>query len=261
MLTSTNCLTPMPHRNRPGRVLAASVLLVAIACSGGSLAAVTLDMRDSDSASAKISLKDPTRVRVNGARITDVRGSVIRTKDNPGGVLVASLDEDKGDLYLQPVHPRGVPPATSIFVSTERATYTLLLVPMDIPADTIVIRDRGSAASLSSPSSKRLPNHERELIALLKSVADQRAPTSMVANDVNQPVALWREAHFVLLRRYEGHPRWTVEAFALTNVSGAPMVLDEREFLTDGVAAVGLEQIILAPGETVPVSIVREAAR
>jgi conjugal transfer pilus assembly protein TraK len=251
----------MPHSNRPGRVLAASALVVAVAWSGLSLAAVTLDMRDSDSASAKISLKDPTRVRVNGARITDVRGSVIRTKDNPGGVLVAALDEDKGDLYLQPVQPRGMPPATSIFVSTERATYTLLLVPMDIPADTIVIRDRGSVASLSSPSSKRLPNHERELIALLKSVADQRAPASMVTNEVNQPVALWREAHFVLLRRYEGHPRWIVEAFELTNVSGAPMVLDEREFLTEGVAAVGLEQIILAPGEIVPVSIVREVMR
>jgi conjugal transfer pilus assembly protein TraK len=161
---------------------------------------------------------------------------------------------------LQPVHPRGVPPATSIFVSTERATYTLLLVPLDIPADTIIIRDRGSAASwLSSP--KRLPTHERELITLLKSVADPRAPTRLVASELNQPVALWREARFVLLRRYEGHPRWTVEAFELTNVSGLPMVLDEREFLTDGVAAVGLEQIILAPGETVPVRIVRESTQ
>lgn len=258
MRTSTNCLIPMPRSDRPRLLLAATALVVAIAWSGVAFAVVTLDMRDSDSASAKISLKDPTRVRVNDARITDVRGSVIRTKDNPGGVLVAALDEDKGDLYLQPVHPRGVPPATSIFVSTERATYTLLLVPLDIPADTIVIRDRGSAATLSP---KRLPTHERELITLLKSVADSRAPFHLVASELNQPVALWREARFVLLRRYEGHPRWTVEAFELTNVSGLPMVLDEREFLTDGVAAVGLEQIILAPGETVPVRIVRESTQ
>ncbi len=219
-------------------------------------AAVVLDVRDGGSMTAKISLKDPTRIRVDGARITDVLGSSIRTEKNPSGTLTVSTDETKGEVYIQPTGTK-MPPATSIFVSTETATYTLVLVPLDIPADSLIIRDRGIA--FAPMLGKRLPNHEKELINLLKSVAADQVPPGLQVTEINKPVALWKEARFTLLRRYEGHPRWVVEAYQLTNVTEAPMVLDEREFLTEGVAAVGLVQTILAPGEAAVVRVVREA--
>ena len=222
-------------------------------------AAVVLDVRDGGSMTAKISLKDPTRIRVDGARITDVLGSSIRTDKNPSGTLTVSTDETKGEVYIQPTGTK-MPPATSIFVSTETATYTLVLVPLDIPADSLIIRDRGIA--LAPTLGKRLPNHEKELINLLKSVAADQVPPGLQVTEINKPVALWKEARFTLLRRYEGHPRWVVEAYQLTNVTNvteAPMVLDERELLTEGVAAVGLVQTILAPGEAAVVRVVREA--
>lgn len=219
-------------------------------------AAVVLDVRDGGSMTAKISLKDPTRIRVDGARITDVLGSSIRTEKNPSGTLTVSTDEAKGEVYIQPTGTK-MPPATSIFVSTETATYTLVLVPLDIPADSLIIRDR--AIALAPTLGKRLPNHEKELINLLKSVAVDQVPPGLQVTEINKPVALWKEARFTLLRRYEGHPRWVVEAYQLTNVTEAPMVLDEREFLTEGVAAVGLVQTILAPGEAAVVRVVREA--
>jgi conjugal transfer pilus assembly protein TraK len=255
MSTNYSIPMPMPLNNRLRPVLAA---LFVLGASGAAHAITTLEMRDGASATAKLSIKDPTRIRVEGARITDVRGSVIRTKDNTAGLLSVSLDEDKGELYLQPVGARGLPPATSIFVSTATTTYTLVLVPMDIPADTIAIQDRGLA--FAAPN-KRLPGHERELITLLKTVATQASPPALHVVTVNRPVRLWDEARFVLEQRYEGHPRWTVEVFELTNLTASPMVLDEREFLTEGVAAVALEQTILAPGEAVPVRVVREMQR
>lgn len=260
MQTSISSLIPMPPASRYTLQWAFIPLFILIALFAGITHAETLlDMRDGASATAKLSLKDPTRLRIDGLRITDVRGSSLRTKDNPAGVLTASLDEDKGDLYLLPVTPQSLFAATSIFVSTARSTYTLVLVPMDIPADTIVIRDR---VTLAAPSgNKRLPTHERELIDLLKTVATSPAPANLYAVEINQPVHLWQEARFVLRQRYEGNPRWVVEVFDLTNISASPMVLDEREFLTTGIAAVALEQTILGPGETVPVRIVREALR
>lgn len=232
--------------------LAASLALLVSATP----AAVVLDIRDGGSMTAKISLKDPTRIRVDGARITDVLGSSIRTEKNPSGTLTVSTDETKGEVYIQPTGTK-MPPATSIFVSTETATYTLVLVPLDIPADSLIIRDR--AIALAPTLGKRLPNHEKELINLLKSVAADQVPPGLQVTEINKPVALWKEARFTLMRRYEGHPRWVVEAYQLTNVTEAPMVLDEREFLTEGVAAVGLVQTILAPGEAATVRVVREA--
>ena len=234
-----------------------SALAIVIACLPLAVhASVTLDVRDGGTGTAKISIKDPTRVRVEGARITDVIGSAVRTEKNPMGSLTVSVDESKGEIFIQPSGIKATPSATSIFVSTEQATYTLVLVPLDIPADTIVLRDR---TTLAAPApGKRLPNHERELISILKSVANRQPPQGMTETRIVRPVSLWREARFTLMRRYEGHPRWAVEVFDLTNITEQSMVLDEREFLTDGVAAVALEQTILAPGETVPVRIVRE---
>jgi len=150
-----------------------------------------------------------------------------------------------------------MPPATSVFISTDQGTYTLVLVPLDIPADTLVIRDRSIA--VAPAIGKRLPNHEKELVNILKQIAADILPSGLQVTEVNKPVSLWKEARFTLVRRYEGHPRWIIEAYLLTNVSEGPMVLDEREFLTEGVAAVGLEQTILAPGEAATVRIIREA--
>jgi conjugal transfer pilus assembly protein TraK len=214
-----------------------------------------LELHDGGSATAKISLKDPTRIKVEGAHITDVLGSSVRTEKNPLGTLTVSTDETKGEIYLQPTGAK-LAPATSIFVSTDQATYTLVLVPLDIPADTLVIRDRGIAVAQAA---KRLPNHERELINLLKSLAADVVPAGLQATEMNKPVALWKETRFTLMRRYEGHPRWIIDAYQLTNVTETQMVIDEREFLTEGVAAVGLEQTILAPNEAAIVRIVREA--
>ena len=92
-------------------------------------------------------------------------------------------------------------------------------------------------------------------------LATQASPPALLVVAVNRPVRLWNEARFVLQQRYEGHPRWIVDVFELTNLTASPMVLDEREFLTEGVAAVALEQTILAPGEAVPVRVVREVQR
>ncbi len=248
-----NCLTnPMRIKSLAKAGVAACLAVAVFAAHAASI----LEMRDGGSATAKISLKDPTRIRVEGAHITDVLGSSVRTDKNPQGTLTVSTDEAKGEVYLQPSSAKPLP-ATSVFISTDQGTYTLVLVPLDIPADTLIIRDRSIA--VAPAIGKRLPNHEKELVNLLKQIAADILPSGLQVTEVNKPISLWKEARFTLMRRYEGHPRWIIEAYLLTNVSEAPMVLDEREFLTEGVAAVGLEQTILAPGEAATVRIIREA--
>ena len=236
----------------------AVVLFAGVSCAQ---ALVTVPLEDGASATARISIKDPTRVRVEGARITDVIGSEVHSPDNPAGRLAVRADEH-GAIYLQPTDP--AMPATSLFVTTETATYTLVLAPAAIPADTVLIQPQGTPTTslpmdgaVRAVHDARLPNYEKALIELLREIASDRVPPYLSVVEHNTPVALWEETRFHLLREYKGHPRWRIEAFMLTNITNQNLVIDEREFITRGVVAVALEQADLAPGQATLVRIVR----
>ena len=243
---------PWPKRVRYALALALGVV------SASAAALTTLDMRDGASATVHISQKDPTRLTVAGAAILEVIGGSVRSETNPAGTLSVSQSAEPGDAFVMPLDGKAAG-ATSIFVVTERATYTLILTPADIPADTVIIRDRAAHAGTHLPASEagRPYNRERSLFELLRAVAGDAPPPELQVSEVNRPVTLWQEARFTHERRYTGHPRWTVDVYMLTNVTDSNMVLDEREFVTTDVAAVALEQANLAPGQSTLVRVVR----
>ena len=96
------------------------------------------------SVAAKLSQKEPTRIKVEGTAIGEVFGNVWQDKTNPAGEVIVETDPAKGELYVRPVSASATKPI-NLFVSTTHATYTLLLQPVDMPADTIVLRDRTHA--------------------------------------------------------------------------------------------------------------------
>ena len=98
---------------------------------------------------------------------------------NPAGEIVLECDAEKGEIYVRPIGtPGGLGKPVNLFISSQHATYTLLLRRSDTPADTIVIRDRTSrqapqarvdqAASL--PASRQ-SIHIRSLKAMLVAMA------------------------------------------------------------------------------------------
>ena len=234
---------------------------LALACalwSGNAAALVTLDLEDGASATVRISKKDPTRITVAGAPIQEIIGSSVQADGNPGGSLRVTQDAGQGDAYVMPADvSRAV--ATSVFVVTAYGTYTLLLVPEDIPADTVQIRDRRAATERAAATGQndRPYNREQSLYRLLRAVASDAPSPELRIEELHKPVALWQEVDFIHERRYTGHPRWTVDVYTLTNISGATLVLDEREFVTGDVVAVALEQADLAPGQSALVRVVR----
>jgi conjugal transfer pilus assembly protein TraK len=183
-----------------------------------------LDARDGVAIEAILSIKEPTRIRIEGAPITDVFGnihssncgsaagaspgaSIVTPATNPGGEIVLECDRDKGEIYIRPVGDSAKP--VNLFISSAQATYTLVLRRSDTPADTIVIRDRtvrqpappavGNPGPLG-PSA----NHVRAMKAMLVAMASDRVPADMRIDEVNRPMQLWAEARFSLMRRYEG---------------------------------------------------------
>jgi conjugal transfer pilus assembly protein TraK len=239
----------------------------------------TIDARDGVAVEALLSIKEPTRVRIEGAPIIDVVGnvhaggcggapsgaSVGPPLNAPNAATTAEVlvecDRDKGEIYLRPLGTSTKP--VNLFVSSAQATYTLVLRRSDTPADTIVIRDATARTQVATPGAiGTSASHVRGLKSLLVAMAQDRPPADVRAQEVNAPVLLWNEARFTLLRRYEG--RGLVgEKYLLQNVSGAEMVVAEPEFdrpdhsAGGRVVGVAVESPVLRPLETTHVFVIR----
>ncbi len=243
--------------------------------SSAALALQTLEARDGVSVEAAISIKEPTRIRIEGAPITDVFGNihssncgaspVAPTKAgtsasniNPAGEVVLECDRAKGEIYVKPVGKASKP--INLFISSEFATYTLLLRRVDMPADTIVIRDRSQAHATGRQGGGQghAANHLRRIKSMMASIVEDALTPDIRVQDVRQTIELWQEARFVLTRTYES--RGLVgEKYVLTNISKSPMVLAEQEFDRPGagVVAVSIENLNLRPGESTAVYVIR----
>lgn len=271
-----------------------AAVLIALVCAPASHALQIVDARDGVAVEAILSVKEPTRIRIEGAPITDVFGNIhssscggaaagasgspgspvapLSPAVNSAGEIIVECDRDKGEIYVRPVATASDGSAAAgkpvnLFISSAHATYTLILRRADTPADTILIRDRSVAPgpvdgrTSSSPSSPSA-HHVRAMKALLVAMASDRVPPDVRVDELNQPVQLWAEARFALMRRYEGRGL-TGEKYLLQNISAAVMVLAEQEFdrpdskAGGQVLGVAVEHHQLRSGESTSVYVIR----
>jgi conjugal transfer pilus assembly protein TraK len=271
---------PMPLQ-RIGQPLSA-IALVAAMIPVPAHALQLVEASDGVSVEAILSIKEPTRIRIENAPITDVFGNILSSNCgpspalppspgatapgagtpviNPGGEIVLECDRDKGEVYIRPVGDSAKP--VNLFVSSASATYTLLLRRADTPADTIVIRDKTPKAFRAAAATQAAvgpsPNPIRAMKALLVAMASDRVPADVQVEEVHRAIQLWTEARFSLVRQYEG--RGLIgEKFLLQNVGTEPMVLAEQEFDRDrgDVAGIAIEHHNLRPGESTSVYVIR----
>ena len=256
-------------------LLIPTVLLLVSATPSHALQLV--EASDGVSVEAVLSIKEPTRIRVDGSSITNVFGNIYSTNCgsaitnaapaqpgaapmpptgsiNPAGEIVLECDVDKGEIYVRPVGGPSKP--VNLFVSTQHATYTLLLRRSDTPADTIVIRDKTVRLSRVEPggasAAARTSQHVRSLKGMLVAMSSERAPADIRVEEVNRPIQLWQEAKFALVRQYEG--RGLIgERYLLTNVSSQEF---DRE--RGNVLAISIENHNLRPGESTTVYVIRQ---
>ena len=267
-----------------GVVLASTVGLLSLAPAAAS-ASQTLEVRDGDTALARISIRDQTRIRVDRGRITDVLGDIHDETANPGGRIALVKDDADGEIYVKPMAPAvatvppdsaqgpGLPTAPGqaaapikLDIKSDQGTFALLLQPSDVVGDTLVLRPHGprpaAGRSTDGIGIRRGTAHERAIKALTLAMANpdlasEFAPRRLPAG--GQEVALWREARFVLKAVLDA-PGLVGEAFDLTNVSSQRMVLDERELYREGVVSVSVKRLVLDPGETTTVWVLRQPA-
>lgn len=284
----------MRPRSLTGVLGLVATALIALVCTPASHALQIVDARDGVAVEAILSIKEPTRIRIEGAPITDVFGNIhssscggmaagasgssgspvapLSAAVNPAGEIVVECDRDKGEIYVRPVPNAGDGSAAAgkpvnLFISSAHTTYTLILRRADTPADTILIRDRSvppGPVDGRAPSGPSGPSahHVRAMKALLVAMASDRVPPDVRVDELNQPVQLWAEARFALMRRYEGRGL-SGEKYLLQNISAAVMVLAEQEFdrpdskAGGQVLGVAVEHHQLRPGESTSVYVIR----
>jgi len=241
-----------------------------------------VEASDGAAVEAILSIREPTRIRIEGASITDVFGNIHSSQCgmaaalpatpgmtptgtgsspiNPAGEIALTCDRDKGEIYVRPVGDSAKP--INLFVASANATYTLLLRRSDTPADTIVIRDRTPKALKHATSDQTpagpSPNQVRAMKALLVAMASDRVPQDIRVEETRGTLPLWNEALFSRVRQYEG--RGLVgEKYLLQNISDAPMVLAEQEFdrERDSVVGIAVAHHNLRPGESTSVYVIR----
>ncbi len=288
-----------PSRQRWDSLSPAARRILAVTALSFGLQAHALQVveaSDGVAVEAIASLKEPTRIRIEGTPITDVFGNIYSSHCggsplpaaaaspgvpsttpgpatpaaltspavNPAGDVLVECDRDKGEVYIRPVGDATRP--INLFVSSASATYTLLLRRSDTPADTIVIRDKTPRAlrpaTPDAAPSGPAPSHVRTMKALLVAMASDRVPPDVRVEETSRSIQLWAEARFTLLRLYEGRGL-TGEKYTLQNVGTAPMVLAEQEFdrpdsrAGGAVAGIAIEHHNLRPGETTSIYVIR----
>lgn len=274
---------PVPIARRGWTMSAVQVIACIAALRALPAQALQLvEASDGAAVEAILSIREPTRIRIEGASITDVFGNIHSSQCgmaavlpaspgmapastgsspiNPSGEIALTCDRDKGEIYVRPVGDSAKP--INLFVASANATYTLLLRRSDTPADTIVIRDRTPKASKHATSTHvstvPSPNQVRAMKALLVAMASDRVPPDIRVEETRGMLPLWNEARFSRVRQYEG--RGLVgEKYLLQNISDAPMVLAEQEFDREQGSVVGIavEHHNLRPGESTSVYVIR----
>lgn len=241
----------------------------------------TREVRDGATVEAVIAAHEPTRIRIEGEKIIDVVGNIYSSSNcapksadastpvppgtaaavNPAGQVTLACDLAKGEIYIQPVGTAAKP--INLFISSATATYTLRLNRADVPADTIVISDKSArrqvkAANTGSAPPARSATFIRSLKSMLMFMVSEQVPDDVRMEERDEARLLWTEAEMKLIRQFEG--RGLIgETYALSNISGAPLVLAEQEFDRDDgdVLAVAIDNLNLRPNESTRVYVIR----
>ena len=279
--TNQTLSRPVPMPGRGWTMSAVQVIACIAAMTALPAQALQLvEASDGAAVEAILSIREPTRIRIEGASITDVFGNIHSSQCgmaaalpaspgmtpaatgsspiNPAGEIALTCDRDKGEIYVRPVGDSAKP--INLFVASANATYTLLLRRSDTPADTIVIRDKTPKAlkHVQSAPAGPSPNQVRAMKALLVAMVSDRVPPDIRVEETHGTLPLWNEARFSRVRQYEGRSL-VGEKYLLQNISDAPMVLAEQEFDREQGSVVGIavEYHNLRPGESTSVYVIR----
>ncbi|WP_287962372.1 type-F conjugative transfer system secretin TraK [Alcanivorax sp.] len=211
-----------------------------------------LPVRDGDSITVNVSSRELTRVGISGAgRLEKVWGAA--------GIMEINPDRDKGEVFIRPL--AGAPKSFSFFVRDDQgATYTLVATQRDIPSQTVMLSPADLRVSSYDKSRWKSQPFVINVKKLLKGMALGKDVPGYQIEPRQSKVPLWKETDIRQVRAYVGFAL-VGEVYLVTNNTEETLRFHEREFMDfgEGVNAVALEKLDVAPGDFTTLYIVRKA--
>lgn len=227
--------------------LAAALLLSA----AESRALQVIEATDGATVAGKLSAREVTRIAVAGGRVAQLFGSDTR--------LLVEKDEAQGQIFVRLASPAASAPVNIFVVDDAGRTYTLVLVPADIPADTVMIKPSG-AAHQAPRSQRRAHAYQKAIKSLVRQMENDGVPNGYEVRERDTIVPLWKEARFMLEREYIGE-QLHGETYTLMNASATELVMTPQEFYRPGLLAAAPLHTVLAPGQSTRVFLIHERGR
>ena len=206
-----------------------------------------MDGRDGATVLAKVSRQEVTRIAFEHSRVRRVTGNA--------NEFLLEKDDERGQVFIRPADAQSTKPI-NLFVSSDRATVSLLLQPVDVPGDSIVIREPRATGD-APPRLEASSRHVRTLKNLLVALADDSLPEDMEVREPGREIALWPGTRLTLQRALLGS-RLVAERYHLANTGATVLTLQEPALHKRGVMAISVERASLQPGEATPVFVIRE---
>lgn len=227
------------------RLISVLVCLLTFFLAGGNSSALqVVRLVEGENAFVQISMKDLNVIK------TDIAGVKAFTSSHELDVRV------EGKIIF--VKYTGTIPETQelVLLGSSGSVYTLILKPTAIPSETIVISTgekmkKVAGTQLSQPYIKSLKD-------LIRGMYTDVPPPGYSVETRREDRTRWNEASLILEKVYRS-PLYVGEVYSLR--AKAPVVLDEREFYSQGVLAVSIERHELKEGEETKVYVVRSAAK
>lgn len=233
--------------------LAISLALLALTITNRpAKAAQIIDANELAPATVKISKTQLNRLVAPG----DI--TAIPTRDTLGKDGV-SIEIEGRNAYVRLLPNASPTEYIQIYVATEQGTYPLILIPADIPGETIIIRG-GAEDKKSAEAWERSHDYETALKNLIRAMAqggpappgyDKQLP------EKNIKLQKWKETDIALTAEYRGG-FMVGRVYLVRNISDAEIRLKGQEFYTEGVRAVAIESESLPKGATTRVCVISE---
>ena len=196
---------------------------------------------DNGSTTAQISATELTKIIVDDDFITDLylANSNIQTQ----------IDNETGELFLLPQGPLPEKSFTLMIRTHAGHSYTVLAMPVNTPAETIMLMPAGSG-SKKAEHWETSSNYQNLLIRLLKSMAEGGQPDGykVIHLDVKEKNygKLGDIAYIKPLTIYKGK-QIKGEVYQIINRTDQTINLTEREFYQVNDRAIALQEMTVAP--------------
>ena len=205
------------------------------------LALQTRTVVDNGSTTAQISATQLTKIFVDDDFITDlyVSNSDIQTQ----------IDNETGELFLLPQSPLPEHAFTLMVRTHSGHSYTILAMPVNTPAETIMLLPAGSG-SKKAEHWETSSNYQNLLIRLMKSMSEGSQPEGykIIHLDVKEKNygKLGNIAFIKPLTIYKGK-QLKGEVYQIINRTDQTIYLTEREFYQVNDRAIALQELTVAP--------------